>query len=100
MPFYVLIPFSAFALCCILQFWFVKKVRDALIERHPQTFLSIEKSSFFPFQGLWRFTLGSAHKALADGDLECQIRNLRRLYAVGLFAWLVYGIALFTAPMS
>lgn len=100
MPLYVLAPFGVFFICCAMQFWFLKKVRDALINRHPQTFLAVEKSSIFPMQGLWRFTRGSRYKALGDAELNRHVRNLKRLTIVTVCAWLAYAIALFTAPMS
>jgi hypothetical protein len=51
MPLLILIPFAVFFACCVAQFWFLKQVRDRLIERHPDTFLEIEKSSIFPYNG-------------------------------------------------
>jgi hypothetical protein len=78
----------------------MKKVRDALIERHPETFLSVEKSSIFPYQGLQRFTWGSGYKALQDDELNRHVRNLKRLHIVAVASWLAYGIAIFTAPLS
>lgn len=78
----------------------MKKVRDALIERHPDTFLAVEKSSIFPHQGLWRFTRGNRYKELQDEDLNQHVRNLKRLYLVAIASWLAYGIAIFTAASS
>lgn len=100
MPVYVLIPFAVFAGCCIAQFWFMKKVRDALIERHPDTFLKAEKASIFPYQGLWRFTRGKEYQSLHDDELNRHVRNLKRLTIVAVGSWLAYGIAIFTAPMN
>src|SRR5689334_10377755 len=81
MPAYILIPFAVFFGCCVAQFWFMKRVRDTLIERHPEAFLAIEKSSIFPMQGLWRFTQKGRYKALNDPELNTHVRNLKRLYA-------------------
>lgn len=39
MPAYILIPFAVFFACCVAQFWFMKRIRDALIDRHPDAFL-------------------------------------------------------------
>ena len=100
MPLYVLVPFAVFFICCALQFWFLKKVRDALIDRHPQTFLAVEKSSIFPTQGLWKFTRGSRYKELDDAELNRHVVNLKRLTAIAIVAWIIYAIALFTAPMG
>ena len=100
MPAYILIPFAVFFGCCVAQFWFMKRVRDTLIERHPEAFLAIEKSSIFPMQGLWRFTQKGRYKALNDPELNTHVRNLKRLYAIAIVAWLAYAVAVFTAPMS
>lgn len=92
----ILIPFSIFFLCCLLQFWFLKQVRDRLIEHHPETFLKVEKSSIFPMNGLWKFTRKGRHKALGDAELDRHVRNLKRLMLVGFAAWLGCAAALFT----
>ena len=97
MPNYILIPFAVFFGCCLAQFWFMKNVRDALIERHPETFLSVEKSSMFPYRGLQRFIRGNRHKALQDAGLNRQIRNIKRLNVLAVASWLAYAIVLFTA---
>ena len=96
----ILIPFGVFFVCCILQFWYLKQVRDALIERHPDTFLSVEKSSIFPMQGLYKFARGSRYKDLNDATLNRHVRNLKRLMILGYAAWGAYAISLFTMPLS
>ena len=100
MPHLILLPFAVFFTCCILQFWFLKKVRDALIDRHPETFLAVEKSSIFPMQGLWKFSRGSKYKQLGDLDLNRHIRNLKRLMIIGIIAWLAFAISIFTTDLS
>ena len=100
MPTLILIPFGVFFICCILQFWYLKKVRDALIDRHAETFLAVEKSSIFPMQGLWKFTRGSRHKALNDPDLNRHVRNLKRLMLVAYTAWAGYAVAIFITPFE
>jgi hypothetical protein len=100
MPPVILIPFAVFFACCLGQFWFLKQVRDRLIDCHPDTFLQIEKSSIFPFNGLWRFTRGGKYKSLGDEELNRRIRNLKRLFLVALVAWAAYAVALFTTPMQ
>lgn len=87
MPPLILLPFGVFFVCCILQFWYLKKVRDALIERHPDTFLSVEKSSIFPMQGLFKFARGGRYKDLNDALLNRHVRNLKRLMIVAYIAW-------------
>jgi len=100
MPQYILIPFAVFFACCVAQFWFIKRVRDRLIERHPETFLAMEKSSIFPQRGLRRFMKKGRYKALNDPELNTHIRDLKRLYAVALVAWLGYGATIIAAVIS
>lgn len=100
MPILILLPFGVFFVCCLLQFWFLKKVRDALIDRHPDTFLAVEKSSIFPMQGLWKFARGSSYKKLGDVELNRHVRNLKRLMIVGIAAWVAYGLSIFAIPLS
>jgi hypothetical protein len=99
MPASILIPFAVFFACCAGQFWFLKQVRDRLIECHPDKFLEIEKSSIFPQNGIRRFTRRGRYKALGDEELNRRVRNLKRLFAIALIAWAAFGIALLTVPL-
>jgi len=96
---YSLIAFAVFFACCGGQFWFLKRVREALIERHPETFLAIEKSSMFPQRTLWQFVRKGRYKELNDPELDKAARDLRRLQAVAILSWLAYGASLFTDPI-
>ena len=96
---YALIPFAGFFGCCVAQFWFLHRFRNALIERHPDTFLDIEKSSFFPYQGLWRFVRKGRYKDLNDPELNKRARDLKWLFAIAFVCWLAYGISIFTDPL-
>ena len=95
MPVYVLVPFGVFFACCLGQFWFFKRVRDALIDRHPDEFLRVERSSIFPMGGLSRYVYGNRHKALNDPELSKRIRDLRLLYALAFLSWLAIPVGLF-----
>jgi hypothetical protein len=99
MPVYILVPFSVFFLCALSQFWFVKLVRDALIDRHPDAYLRAERSSFFAGGGLYRFIVGNRSKALLDVELDRRVRNVRLLYLVALIAWLAIPISLVLATL-
>lgn len=95
MPVYVAIPFAIFFVCCALQFWFLRQVRRALIERHPQIFLEISKSAFFVDQALWRFAQSRRRKALQDPELDRCVRNFNLLWAVAILAWLAIAASMF-----
>jgi hypothetical protein len=96
---YAFIAFAGFAGCCLAQFWFLHRIKIALIERHPDTFLAIEKSSFFPYQGLSRFVRKKRYKDLNDPELDKRVRDFKRLFALALVCWLAYGVSLFTDPV-
>jgi hypothetical protein len=75
------------------------RVRKVLIDRHTDTFLAIEKSSILPLSGLWRFVRKGRYKDLDDPELDKRVRDLKRLYLIGIVSWLAYGISLFTDPI-
>lgn len=88
MPLLSLISFAVFFICCASQFWFIAQVRNALIDRHPETFLEVERSSIFPQRGLMRFVWRSGYRALDDPALARHVRNLRLVYVLAIVAWL------------
>jgi len=96
----ILLTFGIFAACCLLQFWFIKQIRDTLIERHPQTFLEIEKSSIFPSRGLWKYTRSNRYKQLGDQVLNRHVRNMKRLMIVAFVSWAAFGITMFAVPFD
>ena len=96
---YAFVAFAVFGGCCVAQFWFMDRVRKALIERHPDTYLSIEKASVFPFQALRRFVRKGRYKSLNDPELDRAARDLKRLNVITLLAWLAYGISIFSDPL-
>jgi hypothetical protein len=98
MPSYLLIPFAIFFVCCALQFWFVKRVRDQLIDRHPDIFLKQERASFFPHNHVWRYAFDSRYRELGDPELDRRVRNLRLLLLVAFGSWLAIAICMVTMP--
>jgi len=100
MPVLILIPFAVFFACCLGQFWFLKQVRDRLIDCHPDEYLRIERSSTFPYNGLWRFTRRGRYKSLGDEELNRRVRNLKRLFLIAFIAWAAGAVSIFTVPMQ
>lgn len=88
MPPLVLIPFGLFFLCGISQFWFLGKVRNALIDRHPETFLRLERSSIFPGNGTYRFIRSGEHRGMGDADLSRWVMRCRWLFVAAIASWL------------
>jgi hypothetical protein len=99
MPIYLLLPFVVFFACCVSQFWFVKQVRDRLIDCHADTFLEMERSSFSPNRGLWRLAWGTPCKKLGDPELNRRVQNLRILTVIAFGSWLIFAIAIISGGM-
>ncbi|QDZ06450.1 hypothetical protein FPZ24_02305 [Sphingomonas panacisoli] len=100
MPTYFLIPFAIFFICCASQFWFVKRVRDRLIDHHPNVFLKQERASFFPHNHIWRYAFDSRFRGLNDPELDRRVRNLRILTAIALGSWLAIAVCMVTMPRA
>jgi hypothetical protein len=92
--------FAVFFACCLAQFWFLGQVRKALIDRHPDVFLEIERSSIFPQKGLQKFIRSSRHNDLADPKLSEAVIRCRWLFVTAICAWLVLAFGLVWAPPS
>lgn len=90
----IVIPFGVFFACCLSQFWFLAQVRNALIDRHPETFLSLERSSIFPGNGIYKFIRTGKHRDLGDAELSKAVIRCRWLFAVAIVSWLaIPGVA-------
>ena len=97
---YIALPFVVFGFCVVAQFWFVKRVKDRLIEQHPDIYLEVERSSFLPDAGLLRFVRASEYKRLGDEELNRRARGLKLIFLIMIVAWIAFGIALFTIPLE
>jgi hypothetical protein len=94
---YAWIPWSVFSVCCLLQWWLLTRIKQLLIERHPNTYVEVQKASPFPFQGLYWLMRKNRYKNLDDIYLNKKVRDFKRLYFGGLAAWLCGAIMVFTA---
>jgi hypothetical protein len=100
MEIWQMIAFAVFFACCLAQFWFIARVRNALIDRHSEAFLQIERSSIFPLGGFYRFICSSRHHDLRDAGLTRAVINMRWLFLVAIAAWLVFAAGIFVAPLD
>lgn len=100
----LLIPWSVFALCIPVNWWFVKRVRDALNERHPGTLPATEKSPFpFPTTKSWRWKLPvrlRELKQLNDPELDRRVLALMIVNGVAVIAMLVFLLMFFGLAAS
>jgi hypothetical protein len=88
MPLLIIIPFVIFACCCLVQFVFLRRVRAALAERHPDVWLKISTKAWFIDSAVGRLAWTGQARSLGDPELMALINQLRVLYAVAFAAWL------------
>lgn len=72
----------------------LRRVRLILIERHPDVLLKLERSSFFPDQGIRKYLRGKRYRELNDEALNTEVRRIRRLWVLTIAVWLAYGAAI------
>jgi hypothetical protein len=93
---WIVIPFGIFIACVFAQFWLVRRLRQALIERHPQVWLEISYKAWFLDNAMVRFAFGKRLKQLDDPVLDDRVRSLWLLMATGIAAWLAIGAMIVT----
>jgi hypothetical protein len=85
------IPMAIFFACCGAQFWFMYRVREALVSRHPDEWLKISKRLFFsPLP--WRFVWSGRHRELGDPVLSRRIAEMRWLSVVAYTSWAALAV--------
>lgn len=85
----VFIPFGIFFGCCVAQFWFYRRVRQALIRRHPDLYLEMSLKAFSIDGAVTRFALSRKAKSLDDPFLTSAVTQARLLIGVAVVTWLV-----------
>ena len=101
----LLISFTVFVFCVLAQMWHLGRLRDYLIDAHPDTYLRIGRKSLFPLWGLVRFTtgwfgFGTEYRSLDDAELNRKVRKLKVCLLVGFSAWLCYVAAIILLPTA
>jgi hypothetical protein len=92
----LVIPAVIFFCCGFTQFWFYRRMRRALIERHPDLYLAISHKAFFPDSALMRFAFSRRARDLNDPVLSSAVRQVRLLLCVGFAAWIAVAGLLVT----
>ena len=85
-----IIALAAFFICGFAQIWLNGQIRRALIDRHPDRFLQIERSSIFPGRGLYIFILRRDHRELDDARLNRTVWFWHCLQVVSIICFLVF----------
>jgi hypothetical protein len=80
--------FAIFFGCCVAQFWFMRRIRIALVKRHPDVWLRLSGESFWG-QGIeWHFAWRRGDRALNDLALTEAVQHYRLLMLIALLAWI------------
>lgn len=92
----VLLPFIVFFACGIAQFWFYRRIRQTLVERHPDVWLALSRKAWFIDSAVVGFAFGRQARLLDDPILMARVRAARILMAVAFAAWLAAVVLLTT----
>lgn len=92
----ILILFGIFFVCGILQFYFIRRVRQVLVERHPEVWAGISKKAWFVDNAIAKFIWHRRDKRLNDPELTKVVKQGATLYYFALFVWVIYAGLLVT----
>ncbi len=92
----ILIPFSVFFVCCLSQFYFVRRVRQLLVKRHPEVWTDISTRAWFLDNAVNKFIWRRKDKKLNDPQLTAVVKQAGFLYLFAFLVWVVYGVMLFS----
>jgi len=84
----ILIPFSVFFGCCVAQFYFLRRVRQALAERHPDVWRDISIRAWSVDSFVYKFAWRRRDRRLDDPDLTAKTKQLLRLNYLAIGVWL------------
>ena len=84
----VIIPVIVVFVCGLVQFWFYRRIRQALIKRHPELWLSISYKAWFVDSAATGFAFSRRARDLGDPVLMATINQARLLLLVALLAGL------------
>jgi hypothetical protein len=93
-----IIPFAVFFACTLGQFFMLRRVRQALVARHPEIWLELSRKAIFTNSTGLGFALRRGDRGLDDPELSRSVNLLLLLWAVAIGAWIVLmGLILFTS---
>jgi hypothetical protein len=91
----IFIPFAVFFACTLGQFLMLRRMRQALAERHPEIWLELSRKAIFANSIGLGFALRRDDRALGDPDLSRWVDRLLLLWGVAIGAWVVLAGMLF-----
>ena len=93
---FIFIPFAVFFACTLGQFWMLRRLRQALVARHPEIWLEQSSKAFFTNSTGLGFALRRGDRGLNDPELTACVNQLLLLWAVAIGAWVVMMGLMFT----
>jgi hypothetical protein len=84
----VIIPVVVLLVCGFVQFWFYRRIRQALIKRHPELWLSISYKAWFVDGAATGFAFSRRVRDLGDPVLMATVNQARLLLLIALLAFL------------
>jgi hypothetical protein len=94
MAFLTTVCFAIFFACCIAQFWFINRIKNTLIDRHPDAYLALERKAWYPGHGIWRMASiwrNPLPGYLNDDVLAQRVRQYRYCLILAFAAWLGFA---------
>lgn len=84
----VIVPFVIFFACCVAQFWFHRRIRQVLVDNHPDFWLALSREAWLVDNAVIRFAFGRKARSFDDPLLMARIREMKILSATAIVAWL------------
>jgi hypothetical protein len=91
-----LVVFGIFGSLCLIQFWQLDHIKQALRQRHP-AFLSQSEWRFRrPIIGILWFAISRADLSIGDTDLSKRVERYKRTRIATVVVWLVWLVVVVT----
>jgi hypothetical protein len=91
----IFLPFVVFFACTLGQFVMLRRLRRALVDRHPEIWLELSRKAFFTNSTGLGFALRRGDRKLDDPQLSRCVDQLLLLWAVAIGAWVVFAGLIF-----
>ena len=86
---FIFIPFAVFFACTLGQLLMLRRLRQALVARHPEIWLELSSKALFSNGTGLGFALRRGDRKLDDPDLSRCVDQLLLLWALAIGAWVV-----------
>jgi hypothetical protein len=87
----VVVPFLIFFACCVVQFWCYRRIRQVLVDNHPDFWLELSRKAWFVDNAVMRFAFSRKARSFDDPLLMARIREIKILGVTTIVAWLSFA---------